>query len=238
MAFLSYHMHRSLKPELLHTFTVLTLPFDKNLSFFSNMTLAFCIFLSSSFFTLLYFYIRVLFTVYEYSYGSLTNAYAYVSGCSFVPDRPSCSAEQPCLTTPMEQANTDHQNVKSHKGVCSVDNGLTGPVQQQSDSSHSCRSEYTLNSCSNKEKTDNTVPRVSLGAEVSKQTGRGDIDVQAVESCDGTINWNTNSTFTRPRIFCLQHALEIEELLEGKGGVHALIICHSGRLQRQLLFSY
>ncbi|OEL38975.1 Lysine-specific demethylase SE14 [Dichanthelium oligosanthes] len=169
------------------------------------------------------------------SYGTLTNASAYVSGCSFVPNRPSCSAEQPCLATPVEQANIDHQNVKSHKDVCLAENELAGPVQQCSNSPHSCRSENTLHSCSKRGKSDNTIPKDSLGPEVSKQTVRGDIDAQAVESCDGTINWNTSSTFARPRIFCLQHALEIEELLEGKGGVHALIICHSDYIKLKAL---
>jgi len=34
--------------------------------------------------------------------------------------------------------------------------------------------------------------------------------------------------FNRPRIFCLQHALEVDELLHSKGGAHVLVICHSG----------
>ncbi|KAI3917095.1 hypothetical protein MKX01_003544 [Papaver californicum] len=33
--------------------------------------------------------------------------------------------------------------------------------------------------------------------------------------------------FLRPRIFCLEHGLEIEELLQSKGGADVLIICHS-----------
>ncbi|KAG2554721.1 hypothetical protein PVAP13_9KG592000 [Panicum virgatum] len=141
-------------------------------------------------------------------------------------DRPSCSVEQPCLATPAKQANINHRNAKSYEDVCLPENEHAGPVQQHSDSSYYCRSENTLHSCSNREKSDNTIPKDSLGPKV-KQTGRCDINIQAVESCDGTINWNTSSIFARPRIFCLQHALEIEELFEGKGGVHALIICHS-----------
>ncbi|XP_068646240.1 lysine-specific demethylase ELF6-like [Aristolochia californica] len=39
--------------------------------------------------------------------------------------------------------------------------------------------------------------------------------------------WNTTSRILRPRIFCLEHALEIEKLLESKGGAKFLIICHS-----------
>jgi hypothetical protein len=160
----------------------------------------------------------------------LTHAFAYVSGCSFVPNRPSWPAEQQCLATPLGQANISHQNVNSHKDVRLRENEPNGPVLQHSDISHSCRSENTLHSCSDREKSENKIPENSLGLEVSEQTGKYDSDAQTAESSDGTINWNTSCTFARPRIFCLQHALEIEKLLEGKGGVHALIICHSGRL--------
>lgn len=36
------------------------------------------------------------------------------------------------------------------------------------------------------------------------------------------------NTYFRPRIFCLEHAIEVEELLSGKGGADVLVICHSG----------
>ncbi|KAF2295707.1 hypothetical protein GH714_033666 [Hevea brasiliensis] len=39
--------------------------------------------------------------------------------------------------------------------------------------------------------------------------------------------WNNSSKFLRPRIFCLEHAVQIEELLQSKGGANMLIICHS-----------
>lgn len=39
--------------------------------------------------------------------------------------------------------------------------------------------------------------------------------------------WNTFSKFLRPRSFCLQHAVEIVELLQKKGGANVLVICHS-----------
>lgn len=35
------------------------------------------------------------------------------------------------------------------------------------------------------------------------------------------------STYFRPRIFCLEHAIQVEELLSGKGGADLLVICHS-----------
>lgn len=41
--------------------------------------------------------------------------------------------------------------------------------------------------------------------------------------------WSRVSGFLRPRIFCLEHGLEIEELLQSKGGADVLIICHSGQ---------
>lgn len=172
----------------------------------------------------------VIFLVYEDFYATLTLASAYVSGCSFVPNRPSCPADQQCLATPLGQANISHQNVKLHKDVCLMENELNGHVVQRSDSSLSCRSENTLHSCNYGEKSENKIPEDSLGPEASERTGKYDIDVQAAESSHSTINWNTSCTFARPRIFCMQHALEIEEILKGKGGVHALIICHSGRL--------
>ncbi|CAK7325444.1 unnamed protein product [Dovyalis caffra] len=41
------------------------------------------------------------------------------------------------------------------------------------------------------------------------------------------IGWNTSHKFLRPRIFCLEHGVQIEELLRSKGGANMLIICHS-----------
>ncbi|KAL8093246.1 lysine-specific demethylase ELF6 isoform X2 [Apium graveolens] len=43
-----------------------------------------------------------------------------------------------------------------------------------------------------------------------------------------SININDGpSTYLRPRIFCLEHAIQVEELLSGKGGADLLVICHS-----------
>ncbi|KAJ8759172.1 hypothetical protein K2173_004179 [Erythroxylum novogranatense] len=39
--------------------------------------------------------------------------------------------------------------------------------------------------------------------------------------------WNASSKFLRPRIFCLEHAIQIEELLQSKGGANLRLICHS-----------
>nr|XP_029119785.1 lysine-specific demethylase SE14 isoform X2 [Elaeis guineensis] len=53
--------------------------------------------------------------------------------------------------------------------------------------------------------------------------------------CHENTKWNTSNGFLRSRIFCLQHALEIEELLRCKGGAHVLIICHSDYLKIKAL---
>lgn len=45
-----------------------------------------------------------------------------------------------------------------------------------------------------------------------------------------TKRWNTSSKFLRPRIFCLEHALQVKELLQTKGGANILVICHSGEI--------
>ncbi|XP_065872934.1 lysine-specific demethylase ELF6 [Euphorbia lathyris] len=39
--------------------------------------------------------------------------------------------------------------------------------------------------------------------------------------------WNNSNKFLRPRIFCLEHGLQIKELLRSKGGANRRIICHS-----------
>ncbi|XP_068639777.1 lysine-specific demethylase ELF6-like isoform X1 [Aristolochia californica] len=50
--------------------------------------------------------------------------------------------------------------------------------------------------------------------------------------------WNTSSRILKPRIFCLEHALEVEKLLDSKGGANILIICHSDfpKIKEQALF--
>ncbi|KAE8684358.1 putative lysine-specific demethylase ELF6 [Hibiscus syriacus] len=39
--------------------------------------------------------------------------------------------------------------------------------------------------------------------------------------------WNTCNKYLRPRIFCLKHAVQVDELLQSKGGAKILVICHS-----------
>lgn len=42
--------------------------------------------------------------------------------------------------------------------------------------------------------------------------------------------WNNSCKYLRPRVFCLEHALQIEELLQSKGGASVLVICHRGEI--------
>lgn len=42
-----------------------------------------------------------------------------------------------------------------------------------------------------------------------------------------TKRWNISNAFSKPRMFCLEHAMEIEELLCSEGGANVLVICHS-----------
>lgn len=44
----------------------------------------------------------------------------------------------------------------------------------------------------------------------------------------GERKWDMSNVLLRPRIFCLQHAIDVEELLHSKGGGHIQVICHSG----------
>ncbi|KAK3030708.1 hypothetical protein RJ639_037205, partial [Escallonia herrerae] len=39
--------------------------------------------------------------------------------------------------------------------------------------------------------------------------------------------WVTSRGSERPRIFCLEHAIQIEKLLHSKGGANVLVLCHS-----------
>ncbi|PKU67351.1 lysine-specific demethylase REF6 isoform X1 [Dendrobium catenatum] len=43
--------------------------------------------------------------------------------------------------------------------------------------------------------------------------------------------WDVSNILLRPRVFCLQHAIEVEELLHNRGGVHIRVICHSDYLK-------
>ncbi|KAL3579350.1 hypothetical protein D5086_020854 [Populus alba] len=52
----------------------------------------------------------------------------------------------------------------------------------------------------------------------------------SLKDLPASTGWNTSRKFLRPRIFCLEHGVQIEELLQSKGGANMLIICHSGSI--------
>lgn len=55
------------------------------------------------------------------------------------------------------------------------------------------------------------------------------LDTPGMVECNkGEKKWNTSLRFLRPRIFCLEHCLEVEQLLAENGGANILLICHSG----------
>lgn len=41
------------------------------------------------------------------------------------------------------------------------------------------------------------------------------------------MGWDISNASLKPRVFCLEHAIEIEELLSSSGGANVLVICHS-----------
>ncbi|XP_010543545.1 PREDICTED: probable lysine-specific demethylase ELF6 [Tarenaya hassleriana] len=43
--------------------------------------------------------------------------------------------------------------------------------------------------------------------------------------------WNTSCRYSRPRIFCLEHAVEVQKLVRLRGGVKVLVICHKDFLK-------
>uniref|UniRef100_A0A0D9VPM4 JmjC domain-containing protein n=1 Tax=Leersia perrieri TaxID=77586 RepID=A0A0D9VPM4_9ORYZ len=150
-----------------------------------------------------------------------------VSGCPLIADR---------LSSPVENANLSHQNVNPiRSGISLMGNELDGTVRKHSGISCSCSNENTIHPYGDTETPEKKLLSDSPGSELNKQKGRGDVNIQAVEGSEETISWNTCCTFARPRIFCLQHALEIEELLASKGGVHTLIICHADYVKLKAL---
>ncbi|XWS15176.1 hypothetical protein CRYUN_Cryun35bG0071800 [Craigia yunnanensis] len=42
--------------------------------------------------------------------------------------------------------------------------------------------------------------------------------------------WDTPNKCLRRQIFCLEQVVQVEELLQSKGGANMLVICHSGEI--------
>uniref|UniRef100_A0A0E0NPS4 JmjC domain-containing protein n=1 Tax=Oryza rufipogon TaxID=4529 RepID=A0A0E0NPS4_ORYRU len=149
------------------------------------------------------------------------------SGCPLIANRSS---------SPVENANLSHQDVKPIRSDISLmGKEFNGTLGKHIGTSCSCSSENTIHPYGDTETPEKKIPSDCPGSELSKQSGRGDVNVPDVEGSEETISWNTGCAFARPRIFCLQHALEIEELLASKGGVHALIICHADYVKLKAL---
>lgn len=58
-------------------------------------------------------------------------------------------------------------------------------------------------------------------------------DAQEITTLSSKISdceWNTSSRDIRPRIFCLEHTIELQRLLQPRGGLKFLAICHKGRI--------
>ncbi|KAI5389620.1 hypothetical protein KIW84_075057 [Lathyrus oleraceus] len=66
---------------------------------------------------------------------------------------------------------------------------------------------------------------VSRDLSVSELALAEDSQNQSLIKCNKY--WNTSSKFMKPRIFCLEHAVQIVEMLQSKGGANVLITCHS-----------
>ncbi|KAL8533126.1 hypothetical protein ACS0TY_009394 [Phlomoides rotata] len=81
-----------------------------------------------------------------------------------------------------------------------------------------------------------SVSEASLGAEKSQST-HSSTEQSPIPDHSASLNhesvsselkkWNISNASIKPRIFCLEHAIEIEELLNSRGGANILVICHS-----------
>ncbi|KAK1355478.1 Lysine-specific demethylase se14 [Heracleum sosnowskyi] len=66
------------------------------------------------------------------------------------------------------------------------------------------------------------------GAYSSIEKAQSTCSLEDFSTSTSIININDGpSNYFRPRIFCLEHAIQVEELLSGKGGADLLVICHS-----------
>ena len=55
------------------------------------------------------------------------------------------------------------------------------------------------------------------------------LENKAESSETSDCEWNTSSRYVRPRIFCLEHTIELQRLLQSRGGLKFLVICHKGK---------
>jgi len=53
-------------------------------------------------------------------------------------------------------------------------------------------------------------------------------EIMTLSSEKSDCEWKTSSRYIRPRIFCLEHTIELQRLLQSRGGLKFLVICHKG----------
>lgn len=53
-------------------------------------------------------------------------------------------------------------------------------------------------------------------------------EITTLSSEKSDCEWKTSSRYIRPHIFCLEHTIELQRLLQPRGGLKFLVICHKG----------
>lgn len=63
--------------------------------------------------------------------------------------------------------------------------------------------------------------------DLSERQGETDAqEIMTLSSEKSDCEWKTSSRYIRPRIFCLEHTIELQRLLQSRGGLKFLVICH------------
>ncbi|KAL5709965.1 hypothetical protein ACHQM5_020586 [Ranunculus cassubicifolius] len=101
------------------------------------------------------------------------------------------------------------------------------PVKSVSDA-RNCDENENVSPMCRRDEEENCVWRFYSDA-ANKNLEGTSLNCSLVESADGERDkkWITCNEFLRPRVFCLEHAFEVEKLLHSKGGANMLIICHT-----------
>ncbi|XP_072954041.1 probable lysine-specific demethylase SE14 [Typha angustifolia] len=165
------------------------------------------------------------------------------------PDLVICQANKTTLdqTEALTTSSINSLPIDSCEGYgsnISLMKDQVGQMHYQNDNNEILSSKATVLDYSKGQKTCNKGEEVGEKNDVSSRV------LSAMETCmkpdsvlcteveichEEVTNWSTSKEFVRPRIFCLQHALEIEKLLQCKGGADVLIICHSDYLRIKAL---
>ncbi|KAG7554063.1 JmjN domain [Arabidopsis suecica] len=63
--------------------------------------------------------------------------------------------------------------------------------------------------------------------DLSERQGETDAqEITTLSSEKSDCEWKSSSRYIRPRIFCLEHTIELQRLLQSRGGLKFLVICH------------